>query len=189
MGRKKRPFYRLIVSDSRNRRDGAYLANLGYYDPFAEPYEAKLDEDEILAWLRKGATMSETARSLVQREGILYRWDLERKGVDDGEIAAKVAIWRDDFSNRADAKAQAKADAARAVAKAAEAEKKAAEEEARKAAEAEAAAEAKAKAEAEAETETEEPVAEAAAEEPAEDTEPAAEAAEGGEADEAKDEG
>lgn len=147
MGRKKRPFYRLIVTDSRNRRDGAYLENLGYYDPFADPYEAKLHEEEILTWLRKGATMSETARSLVQREGILYRWDLERKGLDAGEIAAKVAIWRADFSSREAARVAAKADAARAV-KEAEDARKAAEEEERKAAEAAEAAKAAAEAKA-----------------------------------------
>jgi len=141
MGRKKRPFYRLIVTDSRNRRDGAYLANLGYYDPFAEPYEAKLQEEEILAWLRKGATMSETARTLVQREGILYRWELERQGLDATEVAAKVAFWRADFASREADRTLARADAAR-VAKETEAVKKAAEEDERKATEAAAAAEA-----------------------------------------------
>jgi len=174
MGRKKRPFYRLIVTDSRNRRDGAYLANLGYYDPFADPYEAKLHEEEILTWLRKGATMSDTARSLVQREGILYRWDLERKGLEAGEIAAKVAIWRADATSREAARAAAKADAERA-AKEAEAAKKAAEEEERKAAEAAEAAD-KAKAE-----------AEAAAAEAAEEAPEAESADEAG--DETKDEG
>jgi len=174
MGRKKRPFYRLIVTDSRNRRDGAYLANLGYYDPFADPYEAKLHEEEILTWLRKGATMSDTARSLVQREGILYRWDLERKGLEAGEIAAKVAIWRADATSREAARAAAKADAERA-AKEAEAAKKAAEEEERKAAEAAEAAD-KAKAE-----------VEAAAAEAAEEAPEAESADEAG--DETKDEG
>ncbi|NTV04118.1 30S ribosomal protein S16, partial [bacterium] len=81
MGRKQRPFYRLIVTDSRNRRDGAYLANLGFYNPFADPLEVKLHEQEIIAWLRKGATVSETARSLMRREGVLLRWELLRQGL------------------------------------------------------------------------------------------------------------
>ena len=42
MGKKKRPFYRLVVLDSRTRRDGAYLANLGYYNPFVEPARGDL---------------------------------------------------------------------------------------------------------------------------------------------------
>jgi len=192
MGRKKHPFYRLIVTDSRNRRDGAYLANLGHYDPFADPYEVKLHEDEILTWLSKGATMSDTARSLIQREGILYRRDLERKGLDASEVAAKVAVWRDDFANRENAKAKAKADAER-IAKKEEADaKKAAEDEERKVAEAAAAAEAAEAAAAEA-AEAEEAAATETpeAEETTETTE-AAEAADDAaedKADEVKDEG
>jgi len=178
MGRKKRPFYRLIVTDSRNRRDGAYLANLGHYDPFADPYEVKLHEDEILTWLGKGATMSDTARSLIQREGILYRWDLERKGLDAAEVAAKVAVWRDDFANRANAKAKAKADAERAAEKEAADAKKAAEDEERKAAEAAEAAAAEAP---EAKETTEDTVTAEAA--------PAAAEAVEDKADEVKDEG
>ncbi len=162
MGRKKRPFYRLIVTDSRKRRDGAYLENLGHYDPFAEPFALELHHEEILAWLRKGATMSDTAKSLIKREGILYRWELERQGVEGAELEAKVAAWKSEFASREDAKLKAKLEAKRA-AEAAEAAKKAEEEEeARKAEEAEAAA-ATAAAEAEA--------AEASAEEaPAEET-------------------
>ena len=85
MGKKKRPFYRLVVLDSRVRRDGAYLANLGHYNPFVEPAEVKLHADEIVAWLGKGATVSDSARSLLKREGVLYRFSLvqaraERRG-------------------------------------------------------------------------------------------------------------
>jgi small subunit ribosomal protein S16 len=132
MGRKQRPFYRLIVTDSRNRRDGAYIANLGYYNPFIEPLEVKLHDEEIIAWLNKGATSSSTAKSLMKREGVLYRWELERQGLGKAEIEAKVAAWRADFSGRitskeetkAAAAAKAKAEAAAALA----AEQKAAEE-------------------------------------------------------------
>ena len=192
MGRKKRPFYRLIVTDSRNRRDGAYLANLGHYDPFADPYEVKLHEEEILTWLGKGATMSDTARSLIQREGILFRWDLERKGLDASEVAAKVAVWRDDFANRENAKAQVKADAERAAKKEAADAKKAAEDEERKAAEAveaAAAAEAAEAAAAEAAEAAEAAAAEAAEAEETTETTEAPEATAEAEADEVKDEG
>ncbi|HHM24194.1 MAG TPA: 30S ribosomal protein S16, partial [Bacteroidetes bacterium] len=48
MGRKKRPFYRIVAVDSRARRDGAYLENLGYYDPLQEPAEVKINEERIL---------------------------------------------------------------------------------------------------------------------------------------------
>ena len=169
MGRKKRPFYRLIVTDSRNRRDGAYLENLGHYDPFVDPFEINLHQDEILDWLRKGATMSDTAKSLIKREGILYRWELERQGVEGAELEAKVAAWKSDFAGREDAKLKAKLEAKKA-AEAAEAAKKAAEEEeARKAAEAEAAAAAEAEA---AESAEEAPADEAADEAAGEETAP-----------------
>ncbi len=167
MGRKKRPFYRLIVTDSRNRRDGAFIANLGYYNPFVEPYEVNLHDQEIIAWLKKGATTSSTAKSLMKNEGVLYRFELERQGVDKSEIDAKVEAWKADSAGRADAKAKAKV-AAELKAKQ-EAEKKAKEEAEKKAAEEAAAAAAEA-AEAEAEA-ADESADEAADEAPAEDGE------------------
>ena len=86
MGRKKRPFYRLVVLDSRKRRDGAYLANLGYYNPFTEPHEIEIHADEIIEWMGKGATVSETAKSLLRNEGVLYRFSLVKQGLDPAKI-------------------------------------------------------------------------------------------------------
>lgn len=162
MGRKQRPFYRLVVTDSRNRRDGAYLANLGYYNPFADPLEVSLHEQEIIAWLRKGATVSETARSLMRREGVLLRWELLRQGLSADEVEARVSAWKSDLDGRLGAKAQAKAEQDR-KAKAEAAAKKAAEAAAAKQAAEEAAAAEAAAAEA------------AAAEAPADGDAPAAE--------------
>jgi small subunit ribosomal protein S16 len=177
MGRKKRPFYRLVVLDSRKRRDGAYLANLGYYNPFTEPHEINLHPAEILSWLEKGATVSDTARSLLRTEGVLYHFSLLKQGMDPAEVESKVAEWKIGAeANRLkkeeakEAKAKAKADAE------AQAEKEAAEKEAaeKAAAEAAAAAEAKAAADAEAAEKAEAEAAEAAEKAEAE----AAEAAE-----------
>jgi len=160
MGRKKRPFYRLVVTDSRNRRDGAYIANLGYYNPFVEPYEVNLHDQEIISWLDKGAVASSTARSLIKNEGVLLRRELMKQGLDAAEVDSRVAAWKSDSANRADARAKAKADAERKAKE--EAERKA-KEEAAAAAEAEAAAAEAETAEGEAET------AEGEAEAPAED--------------------
>ena len=165
MGRKKRPFYRLVVLDSRKRRDGAYLANLGYYNPFVDPFEVQLHDDEIIGWLQKGATVSQTARSLLKNQGILYKYSLIKQGMDPAEIDAKVGTWRD----QAESNRQQKIDAA--AARKAEAERKA-EEEAK--AEAKAEAEAKAKAEAEAKAAEEKAAAEAKAAEEAAAAEAAA---------------
>ncbi len=95
MGKKKRPFYRLVVLDSRKRRDGAYLANLGYYNPFVEPHQVELHDDEIVNWLSKGATASTTAKSLLKREGILYRFSLVKQGLSAEDIEGKMAAWQE----------------------------------------------------------------------------------------------
>lgn len=176
MGRKKRPFYRLVVLDSRKRRDGAYLANLGYYNPFCDPHEVELHAPEIIDWLKKGATMSETARSLLRSEGVLYRFSLVKEGLEEGEIETRMAQWTADAQKKEENRV-ANIEAKKAAKAKAEAEALAAEEAAAKA-EAEAAAKAKAEEEAAAKAAEEAAAAEAkAAEEAA-----AAEAAEGEEA-------
>ncbi len=168
MGRKKRPFYRLVAVDSRKRRDGAYLANLGYYNPFNDPFEVELHTDEIISWLSKGATISGTARALLKGEGVLYRYSLVRQGLDAAEIDARMAEWlKTTEANKEKRAAEREAREAKAAA-----ELKAKEEAELKAKEE---AEAKAKAEAEAAAAAE--AAEAEAAEAAEGAEEAAEAA------------
>ncbi len=164
MGRKKRPFYRIVVMDSRKRRDGAYLANLGYYNPFCDPAEVEIHADEIINWLGKGATMSDTARSLLRREGVLYRWSLEKAGLGEEEITTRMAEWRqasDDRRQKMQDAAVAKKAAEKAAAAKVVEDKLKAEEEAKAKAEAEAKAEAKAKADAEAKEAEEAAAAEA----------------------------
>lgn len=165
MGRKKRPFYRLVVLDSRKRRDGACLANLGYYNPFCDPFEVKLHSEEIMSWLGKGATVSGTARSLLKNEGILYHYSLIKQGLPEAEIATLVEKWREQASTRKQNKVEVATQAKSAKRK----EREDREEEAKAAAEKVAAAD---------ETETAEeaaPEAEApAAEEPAEAAAPEA---------------
>jgi small subunit ribosomal protein S16 len=67
MGTKKRPFYRLVVSDSRKRPTGRALAEVGVYDPFAEPALVRIDRERIRDWMKRGARPSETVRSLLGR--------------------------------------------------------------------------------------------------------------------------
>lgn len=104
LGKKKRPFYRLVVLDSRKRRDGAYLANLGYYNPFVEPPDINIRADEVIAWLGKGATVSGTARSLMKREGVLYQFSLVREGLSDEEISTRMDEWRQRQEQRVERK-------------------------------------------------------------------------------------
>jgi small subunit ribosomal protein S16 len=74
MGNRHRPFYRLVVADSRTRRDGGTLEDLGWYDPIKEPAKMSLKEESILKWMGQGAQLSETARSLLKRAGILAKF-------------------------------------------------------------------------------------------------------------------
>ncbi len=70
LGSHKKPFYRVIVADSRARRDGPFIEILGTYDPLKEPSEIKLDLDKARFWLQKGAQPTDTARKLMQRAGL-----------------------------------------------------------------------------------------------------------------------
>ena len=63
-GRKKRPFYRIVVTDSRRRRDSGWIENVGYYNPLTEPKTIEMDLERINYWLEVGAKMSERVEKL-----------------------------------------------------------------------------------------------------------------------------
>jgi small subunit ribosomal protein S16 len=67
IGRKKQPYYRLVVIESTSPRDGAYLDTVGFYNPGRQPAELRMDLDKVEAWTSKGAEMSDTVRSLVRK--------------------------------------------------------------------------------------------------------------------------
>lgn len=71
MGAKKRPFYRLVVADSRAARNGRLIDTLGFYNPIAEPVEISIDEEKALSWLKQGAQPSDTARALLKKSGVM----------------------------------------------------------------------------------------------------------------------
>ncbi|MDD2510980.1 MAG: 30S ribosomal protein S16 [Syntrophomonas sp.] len=79
MGAKKSPFYRLVVADSRYPRDGRFIEELGYYNPSTTPATVNIDEEKALKWLASGAKPSDTARSLLQKQGIMARFAEIRK--------------------------------------------------------------------------------------------------------------
>lgn len=64
MGRSKRPFYRIVVTDSRKKRDGGWIESIGYYNPLIEPATVKIDEERLGYWLGVGAQMSERVKKL-----------------------------------------------------------------------------------------------------------------------------
>lgn len=74
MGLKRKPFYRIVVADSRMPRDGRFIEEVGYYNPLTNPDEVKLEEDKIFEWLEKGAQPSDTVRSLLSKAGLMTRY-------------------------------------------------------------------------------------------------------------------
>lgn len=69
MGRKKDPFYRMVVADERAPRDGRYIEELGYYNPLSK--DMKLDNEKAKEWLSKGAQPTDTARALLKKSGAI----------------------------------------------------------------------------------------------------------------------
>jgi small subunit ribosomal protein S16 len=65
LGRKKVPFYRIIVADVESKRDGKFLDILGTYDPLKDPAEVKIDDVKLQAWIAKGAKPTTTVKSLI----------------------------------------------------------------------------------------------------------------------------
>ncbi len=65
-GRKKRPFYSIIVTDSRNRRDGAAIEKLGYYNPCSQPEQIHIDLERVHAWTEKGAQVSDRVAGIIR---------------------------------------------------------------------------------------------------------------------------
>ena len=74
MGAKKRPFYRIVATDSRSRRDGEYLELVGTYNPISSEKDVKINEEVALKWLNNGAIPSDTVRSLFKEAGIMKKY-------------------------------------------------------------------------------------------------------------------
>ena len=73
LGDKKSPFYRIVVTDSRNARDGAYIDKVGHYNPIAQPAEVVIDEAKAKDWLSKGVQPTETVKSLLIAKGVIEK--------------------------------------------------------------------------------------------------------------------
>ncbi len=68
MGAKKRSFYRIVVVDARQARDGKYIEKLGSYNPLTDPAEVQLEKERYLHWLKQGAQPSATVRQLAKKQ-------------------------------------------------------------------------------------------------------------------------
>jgi small subunit ribosomal protein S16 len=70
-GGKKKPFYKIVVIDSRKPAKGKYIEQVGYYQPIYDPYRVKIDKEASLNWMKKGAQLSDTVKMLFKNAGIL----------------------------------------------------------------------------------------------------------------------
>ena len=71
MGAKKKPYYRMVAADSEAPRDGKFLEILGTYDPMKDPPLIKVHKEKVEHWLEKGAIVSESARAILRKQGLL----------------------------------------------------------------------------------------------------------------------
>lgn len=99
-GRRNRPFYHIVVADSRAPRDGRYIERLGYYNPIADPAEVKLDFERALHWVQVGAQPTDTARNILSKEGVMMKHHLlngAKKGAfSEEEAEKKFQAWKEE---------------------------------------------------------------------------------------------
>lgn len=79
VGRRNRPSYRIVAADSRAPRDGKFIEVIGHYNPLTEPAQVVINEEKALKWLRVGAQPTETVESLLRRQGIMEKFEAEKK--------------------------------------------------------------------------------------------------------------
>ena len=90
-GRKKAPFYHIVIADSRAPRDGKFIEKIGTYNPMTKPATMDVDRDKAFDWLQKGAQPTDTVRAILRFKGVMYRKHLTR-GVAKGSMTEEQAM-------------------------------------------------------------------------------------------------
>ena len=96
IGRRNRPFYRIIVIDSRKRRDGSEIELLGWYNPMEKNKDQnyKINENRLIDWLKEGAQPTDPINKIMKRSGLSYKWHLIQQGLDEDMIAKALDEWK-----------------------------------------------------------------------------------------------
>lgn len=89
-GRKRSPFYHIVIADARAPRDGRFIERLGSYNPMTKPATIEIDRDKAFDWLEKGAQPTDTVRAILRFKGVYYKRHLMR-GVKKGAISTEEA--------------------------------------------------------------------------------------------------
>ena len=90
VGRKKAPFYHIVIADSRSPRDGKFIEKIGTYNPTTVPALIDINKDKALDWLQKGAQSSDTVHKILSYKGVLFHKHLLR-GVKKGVLTQEAA--------------------------------------------------------------------------------------------------
>ncbi len=112
-GKKKQPFYHIVIADARSPRDGRFIEKIGTYNPLTSPATIDIDRDKAFDWLSKGAQPTETVRAILRFKGVLYRTHVMR-GVAKGAHTEEAAMQKyQDYISAKDAKTAARAEKTR----------------------------------------------------------------------------
>ncbi len=90
MGKKKQPIYKIVAADSKSPRDGRFIEAIGVYNPLTNPFKIDIKENILFKWLKRGATPTDTVRTLLKRKGYMLKWRLIKKETDEATIAMEM---------------------------------------------------------------------------------------------------
>ena len=79
MGSNKKPFYRIVVADSRSPRDGKFIEEIGYYNPVSQPKQVKINDEKAVKWLSNGAQPTDTVKTLLVNNGVMEIFEASKK--------------------------------------------------------------------------------------------------------------
>lgn len=107
-GRKAQPFYHIVAADARAKRDGKIIERIGSYNPNTNPANITLDIDKALSWLQHGAEPTNTVRTILSNQGVLYKKHLHRGVklgvIKESEVQEKFDLWLSEKSKQVEAK-------------------------------------------------------------------------------------
>ena len=96
-GKKRYPFYHIVIADSRAKRDGKFIEKIGTYNPNVKPANIELNFDSALNWLQKGAMPTDTARAILSFKGVLYKNHLingfKKGAFEESEVEVRFEKW------------------------------------------------------------------------------------------------
>ena len=78
MGSNKKPFYRIVVADSRSPRDGKFIEEIGYYNPVSQPKQVKINDEKAVKWLSNGAQTTDTVKTLLVNIGVMEKFEASK---------------------------------------------------------------------------------------------------------------